>query len=298
MALKEYKMLGYKGRELTVYESEVVGAKNIVVLIHGMQEHAKRYEWFSGELEYNGIAFFAADLRGHGKNITLKPGLDDGNIFANIVEDYLIFIENLKKKYVGAKIILMGHSFGSFVAQRFVRDFQDKVDKIILCGSNFMNNFLMKAAGVVASINKLLTGRKKDAKLLESLSIRSYGKGYPDGNWLTRDENIWAEYKKDPLCGQVFPVAFYHSMSKEVVKNYKGLKRWNNLAEKKVPIFIIAGDDDPVGEKGKGVTRLYEEYDKNDLIVDIKLYDGARHELLNELNKKEVVQDILNFIRK
>lgn len=298
MALKEGKMLGFNNREFIVYENEVLGARTVLVLVHGMQEHAKRYKEFSEKLASCGIAFFASDLRGHGKNITSIPGLDEGNIYTNIVEDQKIFINNLRQKYSGAKIVLMGHSYGSFIVQRFVRDYEGLVDKIILCGSSYMNTLLIKVAKVIAYINRVLTGRKAKAKLIEALSIKGYGKGFSGGNWLTRDEKVWKAYQEDPLCGGTFPVAFYQSMFKEVTKNYKGLKKWNAVPDKKVPILLISGDDDPVGERGKGVKRLFNKYNNADLLVEMKLYKGARHELLNEINKAEVISDILEFIRK
>ena len=296
MSLKESVAIGFNGKKLVVYENEIAGAKNVLVLIHGMQEHAMRYNAFSNALSEHGIAFFAADLRGHGKNIDKKPGLDDGNIYKNIVEDYKIFISMVKNKYKGAKVILMGHSYGSFVAQRFVRDYLDLVDKVIICGSSFMNTLLINAAKVIAGINKLFKGREADAKFIESLSIKGYGKGYPNGNWLSRDEKVFKDYASDPLCGGVFPVAFYESMFKEVTKNYHGLKKWQKTSAKNVPILIISGTDDPVSAKGKGAKKLYNVYLKAGLNVSVILYEGARHELLNETNKSEVIKNILDFI--
>lgn len=285
---------GFKGRKLVCYEEDLENPTAVILVVHGMQEHALRYKGFASELKKAGIKMFISDLRGHGANITTRPGLDDGDIYQNIVEDYKIFIGIMKQKHPGCKIYLFGHSFGSFVVQRFVRDNLDMVDKVIVCGSSYMNTPLIKAGKVVADISKLFKGRDADAKLMEKLSIRSYGKDFEDGNWLSRDEEVWNRYRLDPLCGKVFPVAFYQSMSKNVAKNYKGL---NKNADVKTPILLVAGDNDPVGEYGKGVKKLYDVYKKAGLNVSMKLYKGARHEILNEINKKEVISDILDFCK-
>lgn len=293
--MKELILKGYKDRELACYLSDVEGARAVVVLVHGMQEHGLRYEGFANALSEAGIAFFVADLRGHGKNIIKRPGLDDGDIYLNIVEDYKKFIEFIRNKYPKAVLVLFGHSYGSFVVQRFVRDYPTLADKFVICGSSYMNTPIIKAARVIAGLTKLFKGREADAKLVESLSIRGYGKGYPDGNWLTRDEKVWEKYKADELCGQVFPVAFYQSMFKNLPKNYKALNKKNKVD---APVLLIAGDDDPVGAKGKGVKKLYKVYKKAGIDVKAKLYEGARHEVLNETNKEQVVQDVIGFIKR
>lgn len=294
MALSQFTLAGFAGKKLVVYENKILGAKNVVVLIHGMQEHAKRYEAFASALASSGIAFFTADLRGHGENIFSKPGLDDGNIYTNIVEDFKIFISYVKENYKGAKITLMGHSYGSFVTQRFVRDYENIVDKFVICGSNYMNNLLIKSARVIAFFNRLFKGRESDANFIEKLSIKGYGKNYEGGNWLSRDDKVFNKYKKDPLCGGTFPVAFYEAMFAETPKNYRGLKKWAKCGK---PIFIISGDDDPVcGKNGSGAIKLNNVYKKAGLNSKLKLYKGARHELLNETCKKEVICDIINFI--
>ena len=293
--MNEYVFEGSGGRMLRCYQSEVENPSAVVVVVHGMQEHALRYEWFAMKLKENNIAMFISDLRGHGKNIVEnKPGLDGGDIYEGIVEDYKIFISKMKEKYPKAKLVLFGHSYGSFVVQRFVRDYPSIADKFVICGSSYMNTLLVKSARVIAGLSRLFKGREADAKLVEALSIRSYGKGFDGGNWLSRDESVWERYNKDPLCGKVFPVAFYQSMFKNLPKNYKGLKKHKKCA----PILLIAGDNDPVGAMGKGVKKLYDVYKKAGLDVKLKLYEGARHELLNETNKMEVFGDILEWVNK
>ena len=291
--IKELEMLGYNGQKLRAISNAASEAPDaIVLLVHGMQEHVDRYRWFAEKLENENVYFVGADLRGHGQNMLCgRPGLDNGDIYLNIVEDYKIFIEQLRAQYAQVPIILFGHSFGSFVSQRFVRDGNSELSKIILCGSSYMNTPIVKSARVIAAISKLFSGRSADADLIESLSIRSYGKKFENGNWLTRDGQIFADYSNDDGCGCVFPVAFYESMFSNLPKNYKNIQFDSE-------VLLISGDKDPVCDFSKGVKKLEKVYKKRGVKVSLKLYREARHELLNEINREEVFEDILSFIKK
>ena len=292
--MKEITKQGYKGRELTCYLfDEVRDAKGVVVLVHGMQEHALRYLEFGKFLNDNGYILFATDLRGHGKNmLDGKPGFENGDIFENIVEAYKIFISELKNDYKNLPIIVFGHSFGSFISQRLLLECDNLVDKFILCGSAYTNSLLFKLGKILANITKRFKGAEGSAKLVESCSIGGYGKKFKNGNWLTRDENVSEEYKKDPLCGRSFPAGFYQSFFNGATKNYKRLA----MVDESTPILIISGDNDPVGLNGKSIKKLNKVYTKHWLNVYVKMYKDARHELLNELNKDAVMDDILEFI--
>ena len=136
-------------------------------------------------------------------------------------------------------------------------------------------------------------GTKKEAKLIENMSLKNYGKTFEDGNWLTRDSKVWEEYKADKFCGKPFPVSFYKSMFSNITKNYKGLKNVN----KNLPILLIGGSKDPVSNFGKGLQSLFEKYKKAGLNVTLKMYEDARHEVLNETNKQEVYTELLNFFK-
>ena len=134
--------------------------------------------------------------------------------------------------------------------------------------------------------------KKKKASLIEKISIKGYGKKYPDGNWLSRDENNWHNYTNDPLCGLEFPNNFYWSFFKNARHNYKNLKNIPYY----LPILIISGTNDPVCGK-KGLFKLFFEYSKANKKVYLKTYLNARHELLNEINKQEVYNDVYKFIK-
>lgn len=292
--MKNIKIKGYNNFEIAGYLwDKVENPKGVVQIIHGMQEHAKRYDEFAKYLNSQGIIVFASDLRGHGQTALLNNqpmGYSDGDIFFEIVQDQIIITDYLKDKFK-LPISIFGHSFGSMVAQRYMVENGFKIKNIILCGSTYTNSFAFRAGYHVAKICRFFRGKKTKAKLLEKLAIGSYGKKFPDGNWLSQSQDNWEKYKQDELCGNVFPNNFYWSFFKNARNNYKNLQNVPYF----LPILIIAGTDDPVGGKN-GIAKLFFTYGKAQKKVFLKTYLGCRHELINELDKDEVFDDVKNFV--
>lgn len=291
--MKTLKIKGYNDFELSCYIwDNTDNPVGVVQIIHGMQEHAKRYNDFAKYLNSKGLIVFASDLRGHGNtaiNNNLPLGYSNGDIFMEIVNDQIILTNYLIDKYK-LPVNIFGHSFGSFIAQRYMIENGFKVNKVILCGSTYTNSIAFKSGYMVASIMKFLGRKKKPAKLIEKMSVKGYGKKFPNGNWLTRDEDIWNKYTQDELCGKTFPNNFYHSFFKNARKNYKNLKNIPYY----LPILIITGTNDPVSGKN-GIFKLFMTYGKAMKKVCLKGYKDARHELLNETNKLEVYKDVTDF---
>ena len=266
----------------------------VLVVIHGMQEHSGRYNEFALKMVEQNISVITSDLRGHGDNIQFAPGLDEGSIYLNIVQDQKDIINKAREVVPNVPVVVLGHSYGSFVTQRLIRD-RVNVDKFILSGSSYMKGAIVSLGLGVAKLTKLFKGREKPAIMIENMSIKGYGKKFENGNWLSRDEEVWNEYREDNKCGQTFPVAFYESMFTELPKNYSNLK---NSVGYRPTIFILSGDNDPVGNFGKGVNKLASVYEKAGFDVSTRLYEGGRHEMLNEINKSDVIKDIVEYILK
>lgn len=292
--MKRAEVMGYKGNPLVGYFYEnVKNPKAVVQIFHGMQEHSKRYEDFAKFLNSKGYIVFVSDLRGHGENVkdVELQGHSDGDIFEETVNDQIIISNTLKEKYK-LPLYVVGHSFGSFVAQMYITRCQT-ADKVVLSGSAYTNNASFVMGKGVASACAL-TMKNKTAKIIEAMSFGSYRKKFKNGNWLSRDEEVYEKYVADPYCGHPFPYSFYKSMFTGVLKNYKEIEN----IKPNLPILILAGDSDPVGGYGKLVTKLYNVYRKAGLQAECKLYNGARHEILNETNKQEVYNDIVTFLEK
>lgn len=291
--MKTLKLDGYNNFKLACYLwDKVENPKGIVQIIHGMQEHALRYDKFAKYLNSQGLIVFASDLRGHGQTALINNlpwGYSDGDIFMEIVYDQIKLTDYLLEKYK-LPISIFGHSFGSFIAQRYMIENGFKIKNIILCGSTYTNSSIYKLGFHTARLCKLFKGKKAPANLIEKMSIKGYGKNFENGNWLTRDTKVWEKYQADELCGQTFPVNFYYSFFKNARNNYKNLKNIPYF----LPILIISGTDDPVSNKN-GIVDLFFTYGKAKKKVFYKSYNCDRHELLNELDKENVFTDVCNF---
>ena len=292
--MKTLKLKGYQDYESSCYIWDNVESPiGIVQIFHGMQEHAKRYNEFAKFLNSKGYIVFASDLRGHGQTALINNsqfGYSDGDIFMEIVNDQIIFTDYLINKYK-LPISIFAHSFGSFIAQRYIVENGFKIKNVILCGSTYTNSFQFKTGYLVASIQKFFGMKKKKARLIEKIGIKGYGKKFDNGNWLSREDKNWNNYSQDELCGHSFPVNFYWSFFKNARNNYKNLKNIPYY----LPILLISGTNDPVCGK-KGLFNLFIKYGKADKKVFLKTYLNARHELLNEINKDEVYNDVFTFI--
>ncbi len=204
----------------------------------------------------------------------------------------------LKKKYPNIPIYIFAHSFGSFVGQEYITKYSKDINGIILCGSSAQKGLKFISAKVIASIYSKIFGEEKEAKFLEKLSFRSYNNRIAPSdktNWLSRDLEEVTKYYTDPNCGFTCSAGFYYYFCDGLTKLYK--KNKLEHISKNLPIYIIAGQEDPIGKYGKNTKKLYTIYKKLG-ISDLKftLYKDARHELLNELNRDSISKDILNWI--
>ena len=293
----EMKFKAYNDYELNVYVwDEVKSPKAVVQIAHGMAEDAARYEDFAKFLNKNGYNVLADDHRGHGKTAQGKMGIvPDGDCYFDTIEDMALLTDYAKDKYK-VPVILFGHSYGSFLSQGYIEKHSDKIVACVLCGSARMDTSDAKLGGIVANLQTALFGKDKPAKFIANLSFGNYEKPFKqDGKtnaWLNRDGAEVDKYNANPMCGFILSLGFYKSF-------FNGLKQIYGDAPKQIradlPIFIISGDQDPVGGMGVLVKNLYEMYKGLGFDVDMKLYEGARHEILNEINKEEVYNDALAF---
>lgn len=291
--MENFKFSSYDKTHLNAYLFEVENSRGIIQIIHGMKEYSKRYFDFIRFLNEHHYSVFISDLRGHGLTCDSieNLGYSDGDIYKEILQDQLLISKYLKEKYPSLPLYVIGHSFGSFISQGYILK-NEFAEKIVLSGSAYNNTLLFKFASILTKILRFFKGKKGSAKLIENLSFGAYEKKFKNGNWLTRNEKILLEYKNDEYCGTSFPLNFYCSMFSNTTKNYKKLK----LVTNKPRLFIISGDKDPVGQDGKLVLKLAKTYQKNGYETALKLYNDYRHEVLNELNKTEVYNDIIKFL--
>lgn len=278
---------------------EVDSPKGVVQISHGMAEHAKRYDDFARFLNANGYIVFADDHRAHG--LTSKDassrgikGFHPGDIYFDTVQDEVAITKHLKDRF-NLPVVYLGHSYGSMLGQRYIEECQDHVGAV-LCGSAMMKGALLSAGCLIANMQYALLGGEKVANVLNAMSFGSYNANFKkEGNpyaWLSRDREQVEKYCADEDCGYTMSIAFFKYFLNGLNASYNA----ENLAKIDLnkPIAIFSGAKDPVGGNSKLVELLYKQYqDLGVKSVTIKLYEDARHEILNEINKDEVYKDFL-----
>ncbi len=288
---KTIKLLGYHDIMLHTYVyDEVENPKAVVVIVHGMQEHAFRYDNFAKHLNKNGFIVLANDLRGHGKTCPNKilRGHGEKNIYVESVIDEICVIKYAKETYK-LPVYLFGHSYGSMLSQSIIQHTRI-IEKVVLCGTTDGDSFVMKLGDMVTKTLSTFKKKENISAFVEKMSIKAYGHRFPRGNWMTKDEKIFDKYLADEDCGGTFPFGFYWSLSKNMTKVNRHIDKIGNKK-----IFLIVGSEDPVGSRGKYVKTLYKKYIKHGIDAKIKIYPNDRHELINETDRKQVYKDVVDF---
>lgn len=294
------KLDTYDGKKMNVSVwDDVENKKGAVVISHGMAEHSARYTDFAEFLNKNGYIVLADDHRAHRYNSAGEKGMTDGDSFFQTVSDMNTLVQYVKDTY-SLDVVLLGHSYGSFLSQKFLELYSDKVKACILSGTAFMKVPLVQMGKVIANLQAAVMGTDKIGYLIDKLSFGAYNKPFEQEgmkfNWLSRDREQVAKYEKDPYCGYPLSIGFYKSFFNGVTAMYGAAS--DNI-RKDIPIMIAVGSDDPVSNKTKLADKLYRFYTEKGLRnLTYKVYEGARHEILNETNKEEVYQDMLAFIKK
>lgn len=300
MRKQDYELSVSEGYVLKGHIWEADDAKAVIMLCHGMAEHIERYDDFASFLANHGYIVVGYDQRGHGKTAGSVENLgymsDDDN-FKALVDDLHKTNEMIKEKYPNMKVFLFGHSMGSFVSQRYIQLYSDTIDGVILSGSALNKGLLFKVGYKLARRICKKHGRKYHSELMNNMSFGSYNKKFKpnrtDYDWLSVNEENVDKYIADPYCGTLFTVSFFMDM----INLFNVMCKEFDKVRKDLPIYIMSGDKDPVGSFGKATTNLYKEYKKNGVEdVELKLYPGGRHEMLNEVNKEEVYNNVLNWV--
>ena len=300
--MEEFNMISFDGADIHCYTwDQVENPKAVVQIAHGMGEHCGRYDDFASFLNKNGYIVIAEDHRGHGKTCGYdNRGIVEGDSYNDTISDMIALTSMAVKKYK-LPVVLVGHSYGSFLSQGYIERNGDALAGVILSGSAFMDTLQVAFGRVVASIQNFFCGGEKPANLIAKLSFGAYDKQFKSEKqqfaWLTRDKEVVKKYIADEYCGAAFTMSI--GFQKSFFYGMKTVYKPASLGAipKDLPVLIASGDKDPVGENGKLVKRLYELYKSLGLTdLTVNLYPEARHEILNELNKDEVYADFLAFI--
>lgn len=275
----------------------------VVQISHGMAEHIERYNDFAQFLLKNGIFVYGNDHRGHG-HTGEKAGVfgyfaeHDG--FDRVVEDLHAVTKTIQMKHPNVPIILLGHSLGSFLVRRYIQKYSDDIFAAILSGTAGNPGFAASIGKFIAKREMKKYGKTTPSPLMNRIIFGSYNKGFDNVKnkfaWLSRDEAVVEAFLQDPYCGFVCSGTFFYDLltGLQLIHQDELIRE----TRKDLPIFFISGDRDPVGGYSKGVKNVIKQFEKNGLQqITYRFYRGARHEVLNELNKEEVYHDVYTWIK-
>lgn len=271
--------------------------RGIVQLAHGMAEHIERYDALARTLADHGFLTAGYNHRGHGKECPAEKlgffALHDG--WEKIIGDMHAVMQHVKALHPHAPFILLGHSMGSFAAREVALRYGKELSGLVLSGTGAYPHALCKAGAFLAG----LFPRKKPAPLLDKIVFSGNNKPFAPArtpfDWLSRDERQVDAYIADPRCGFVFTGSAYRDF-------FQGLERLTHRERlaampQTLPIYLLSGNRDPVGQMGAGVIRTAEAYKQAGLTrVTVQLYPDGRHEMFNEINRDEVLTQLLHWL--
>ena len=291
----------------------------VLHIAHGMAEHSGRYGRLAEKLCEAGLEVWVADQRGHGKtadkavNGPGKGGLlghcGDTDTFERLTADIHGINMEIRKKRPGIPLFLMGHSWGSFIAQNYIGRKQMEgsgpggktIDGCILSGTRGPGGFKIRAGIPFLTALAALRGKRRGSPLARAMADGPYNKAFAPNrtafDWLSRDKAEVDAYCRDPLCGMLCSVGFYRDLAKGLYRIHR--PEAMEHIRKDLPIYVFCGNADPVGDMGNSPTALVNAYRSLGIKeMEFVLYPGARHEPLNETNRDEVGANLLSWIRR
>lgn len=273
----------------------------VLQIVHGIAEYVERYDGFANFLNRQGILVVAEDHMGHGKSISQEcpQGYFAGG-WQTAVDDTYRLTRDTMAEFRDVPFILFGHSMGSFMARTILAKYPDSgITAAVICGTGWQPAPVLAAGKAACALVCRAKGERAPSPLLQAMAFGTYNRKVEHPrtpyDWLSRDNSVVNAYKADPLCGFT-PTA---GLMRDMMEGIAYIQREENLAKmgKALPVLFIAGGDDPVGSYGAGVRTAAEAFRKAGMErVDVRIYPLCRHELLNEINREEIMDDVSRWI--
>ncbi len=285
---------------IAVYEWPTAKPRAVVQILHGLAEHAARYDRVAQQLNQAGYSVVAHDHRGHGPLASAAKRLGqfaDASGWDWIVKDTVRVNAHARERDPSLPIVMLGHSMGSFVAQSTIGRFPELADALALSGSNLTAALELRAGRAVAQFERWRQGASGQSRLLSALSFGGYSRRFKpkrtDFDWLSRDAAEVDHYVNDPLCG-------FDASNQLWVDLLGGLLEITSADffaqfRQDLPLLILGGSEDPVGGE-KGLTRLAKAYQRAGVNPELVIYPQGRHEMLNEINAAQVLAELLTWL--
>lgn len=272
----------------------------VLQIVHGMAERVERYDAFARFMAEKGYLVVGDDHLGHGRTAASEEdfgyiGKDGAHL---LVKDEHRLCRHMKELYPVVPYIILGHSMGSYITRRFISVYGDDVDACLILGTGFQTPAETGAGLTIAGIIGRLKGERHRSDFLTELGFGKYcariDNPRTESDWMSRDEKVVDEFKNDPLCDFIFTVDGFKALLTLVREDCDD--RTAMKVPKELPIYILSGAEDPVGQYGEGVMKTYEQYRRAGIEnLQVKIYPQMRHEILNEFGREEVYEDILRW---
>jgi alpha-beta hydrolase superfamily lysophospholipase len=291
MDIKEIVLNSYDGFPLAIALFEVEKPKALIQLVHGALEHKERYYEFIKILNENNYTVLISDLRGHGSSLTSTHPYGYFESYKELIEDQEFLVKYLKESYPNLPVYLFGHSLGTMILRVYLQKYSKSVDKVLLTGAP--NYIPISGLGVfIANFVILFQGKHRSSKLLGKL----YNKP-GDHLWLSHNSQSINDFNNDPMCGGPFHNNGYKNVFKmdKELHHFKAYKDCNiNL-----DILLLFGEEDICTGGSKGILDTQNTLKKVGFTkTESKVYPNLKHEIINEIDNKEVLEDILFFYNK
>ncbi|MCR5557321.1 MAG: lysophospholipase [Butyrivibrio sp.] len=277
----------------------------LLQIIHGMQEYIDRYDEFARYLAERGILVMGNDHLGHGKSVT---GNGTYGFFCKddpatvLVRDAHRLKKTVQEEYPGVPVFILGHSFGSFVAREYITRYGTGIQGAIIQGTAFMPTGTINSLTSLVNFMQVIMGTKYRSTMINNMAFKGYLKKIPNPrtkfDWLSHNEASVDKYIADPADNFVFTLNGFGTMA-ELLKRVQDKNKMEDIP-KKLPILITSGKEDPVGDYGEAPMKLFDIYKKQLQLenVELKLYDGMRHELQQEIGREQVFADQYEWLKK
>lgn len=278
--------------------------RGVIQIAHGIGEHAGRYDSIAHRFQKEGFTVYANDHRAHGKTAEIKRlfGYYDGSdYFEDVVEDMNCLTKLMRSEHPSSKFILFGHSMGSLLSRKYALNHGNEIDALILSGTADFIKGLGHFGLASTKMVSVFRGRERSNETLRAFFFDEFNKKFKPNrtklDWISSDETAVDIFEADPYRIENFSIGVFA----DILTNSRQLNKTSAFVNTpdELPILIFSGDEDPVGEMGKGVSRVAENYKKNgNSELTFNLYKGGRHEMINEKNGKEVEEDIITWLNK
>jgi len=277
--------------------------KAVVQIVHGMAEHTGRYAHYAERLTASGYAVYAADLRGQGQSAGASSPdhlfFADANGFATVVDDLHAVTDLARAEQPGLPVLMHGHSMGSFLARAYAIRWGSALTALVLTGTSADQGLVRVVGQNLARLQARVLGRRHRSKMLDAMASGRFNSAFKPNrtpfDWLTSDTAEVDAYIADPDSGNLFTTGAWLDQVEALV----WVNRDDNVARvpKDLPILLASGEQDPVGAMTKGVRRVADQFKRLGIRdVTTIFYPGARHEILNETNRDEVMDDIVGWL--